>query len=110
MACATAMPMGAQAADNLAAAVMNRTPTAFGFAYAIQCISLGRHRGLVQIVNGDDSPQEKIISGRAAALVKEAICQYTTWSLRAEARFPGLYRWPGQGKAGTQQPQAVQQT
>lgn len=109
MACATAMPMGAHAADNLAAAVKNQTLSPFNFAYAIQCISLGRHRGLVQRVNSDDTPQENIYSGRAGAIIKELICQYTTWSLRIEALFPGTYAWPGKGQIASQRSQAVQQ-
>ncbi len=109
MGCVTAMPMGAQAADNLAAVARHEAPQPFHFAYAVQCISLGRHDALVQIVGADDSPRERIVTGRGGALVKEGICQFTTWSLRAEALFPGLYRWPGQSGSAAPQPEVQPQ-
>jgi NADH dehydrogenase FAD-containing subunit len=94
MACATAMPMGAHAADVVAAELQGREPEPFSFRYMIQCISLGRHNGLVQMVNADDSPRERIITGRTAALVKEIICRFTVWSMALERRPAGAYRWP----------------
>ncbi|HEY7295764.1 MAG TPA: FAD-dependent oxidoreductase [Dehalococcoidia bacterium] len=93
MACATAMPMGAFAADTILADLAGRTAPAFSYRYLIQCISLGRKNGLIQFVNPDDSPREKILTGRAAALVKEFICRFTTFSLAMERRRPGTYRW-----------------
>lgn len=42
-----------------------------------QCISLGRRDGLIQFVREDDSPREAILTGRAAALYKEAIVRGT---------------------------------
>lgn len=89
MACATALPMGAYVADLLS----GRTREPFRMAFAIQCISLGRNDGLVQFVHADDSPKEKVITGRPAAWIKELICRFTVLSLRMEAR--GMkYRWP----------------
>ncbi|MEZ4621954.1 MAG: FAD-dependent oxidoreductase [Caldilineaceae bacterium] len=64
MACATAMPMGAYVADQLAARLLEQPqPAPFRFAYMIQCISLGRQNGLVQLVHGDDSPKPRIVTG-----------------------------------------------
>jgi NADH dehydrogenase FAD-containing subunit len=95
MACATALPMGAYAADHLAAHLTGQpSPNPFPFAYLLQCVSLGRRQGLVQFVHGDDRPREQVITGRLAAFVKEAICRYTVWSLQLEKRWPGTYRWP----------------
>ena len=99
MACATAMPMGAFVADQVIAAVNDKVvSTRFRFAYALQCISLGRRNALVQKVHPDDSPISSIISGRAAVIIKELICRYTILALKLERRFPGLYRWPEGGK------------
>lgn len=95
MACATALPMGAYAGGHLAAQLSERPlPGAFSFAYLLQCISLGRHRGLVQFVHSDDRPRPRILTGRVAAFVKEFICRYTVWSLQLEKRLPGSYQWP----------------
>ena len=63
------------------------------FSFVARCISLGRHDALVQRVNADDAPREQIFTGRFGALVKEAICRYTVWSLYTERRLPGFYRW-----------------
>ncbi|MDZ4766431.1 MAG: FAD-dependent oxidoreductase [Chloroflexota bacterium] len=88
MACATAMPMGAHAAD---VALGSDTPFRFGFL--VQCISLGRRDGLIQFVNADDSPQPRILTGRAAATFKELICHFTVAALGVERRLPGIYAW-----------------
>lgn len=93
MACATAMPMGAHAADAIIAHRSGKQADPFSFAYALQCISLGRHNALVQWVHADDSPKDSIITGRMASWVKESICRFTTFSLRVERRFPGSYLW-----------------
>ena len=98
MACATALPMGARAADNVAAAIAGAAQTPFDFGYTIQCISLGRRDGLVQLVNPDDSPRERIVSGRLGAWIKEAICRYAFASVPLTRRWPGFYRWPESGR------------
>lgn len=95
LACATAMPMGAYASDHLAARLKGTdTPGPFRFAYAMQCISLGRKQGLIQFVNPDDSPKEKVFRGKTAVFVKEFICRFTIWGLKLEKRLPGSYAWP----------------
>jgi NADH dehydrogenase FAD-containing subunit len=99
MACAVALPMGAHTADNLLARLYEQPQQPFNFGYQVQCLSLGRHRGLLQFVNQDDSPQEKVLVGRWGALAKEMICQYAFRSLTAERLLPGAQIWIGQGKA-----------
>ncbi|MCB0062586.1 MAG: FAD-dependent oxidoreductase [Caldilineaceae bacterium] len=94
MACATAMPMGAYVADHLAAQLLGEPcPAPFRFSYLLQCISLGRHNGLVQLVHEDDRPKSRILTGWLAARIKELICRFTVWSLLWEKRWPGLYTW-----------------
>lgn len=89
MSCALALPMGAYVADFLTGA----TSEPFRFRFAIRCISLGRSDGIIQFVNGDDSPREKAITGRPAAWIKELICRYALMAVRLETR--GVhYGWP----------------
>jgi NADH dehydrogenase len=94
MACATALPMGAYVADHLAAQISGKAaPAPFEFAYLLQCISLGRHNGLVQFVQIDDTPKPRILTGWLAARIKELICRFTVWSLHQERRWAGSYLW-----------------
>ena len=93
MACATAIPMAAHAADNLVAQLTGGAPSPFAFGYVIRCISLGRHEGLVQFVDACDVPQPRVVTGGRAVWIKEMILRYVTSSLDAENRF-GLYRTP----------------
>lgn len=95
MACATAMPMGGYASDTIVNQIEGGAPLQpFRFAYMLQCISLGRGKALVQMVDALDRPQDRIITGRIGACVKEIICRYTVWSFWIEKWFPGTYRWP----------------
>ncbi len=94
MGCVNAMPMGAYVADHLAATLTGHTaPAPFHFGYLIQCISLGRHDGLVQLVHADDTPKAQILKGWLATRIKELICRFTVWALFWEKRWPGLYSW-----------------
>lgn len=94
MGCVVAIPMGAQAANNVVADVLGRPPTPFRFAFALRCISLGRRNGLIQFVKQDDVPIERVITGRLGAWIKEFICRSTIFSLRLERRWAGAFRWP----------------
>jgi NADH dehydrogenase len=93
MGCVAGMPMGSHAADNLAALLKGEAQTPFRFAYLVQCISLGRNEGLVQMVTADDKPKEQILTGRLAVWIKESICLGTVWVLYAERYLPGIYAW-----------------
>lgn len=94
MACATAMPMGVFAAEEIARERKGKAPRPFPFAYVIRCISLGRRDGIVQRVGPDDRPLPRVWTGRRAALIKEMICRSTVFSLRAERLGLAFYRWP----------------
>lgn len=108
MACATAMPMGAYAADHLVALINGMTaPQPFHFGYLLQCISLGRRDALVQLVDADDRAKKRIISGWIAAQIKELICRFTVWSLFWEKHWPGLYAWSTARPIMTQSPAAT---
>jgi NADH dehydrogenase FAD-containing subunit len=80
MACATAEPMAEYTAKAIATRLAGAEPKPFGYRYFIQCISLGRKDGLVQLVDAVDRPKETIIGGRVAALIKEGIVRGAGWA------------------------------
>jgi NADH:ubiquinone reductase (H+-translocating) len=85
MACATAQPASVYAARAIADRLAGRTPKPPCFKYARQCISLGRRDGLIQVVNPDDSPREKVLTGRLAARYKEAVVRGAAYAPRRPA-------------------------
>ncbi|MEZ4394157.1 MAG: FAD-dependent oxidoreductase [Polyangiales bacterium] len=94
MGCASAMPMGAAAADNLARWLRAEPTRAHRFAYWMQCVSLGRRAAVIQSVTPDDRPTERVVTGRGAVMVKETVCRFVLGMLRAERALGGAYRWP----------------
>lgn len=98
MSCATAMPMGAHAADQMARWLNGRPLRPYHFAYFFQCISIGRRRAVVAFVDADDQPTGKVWTGRKAAWVKELICRFVFGAIRMERAFAGFYSWPGERK------------
>lgn len=101
MACATAMPMGAHAAGNVATLLNGKVPRPFAFGFVVRCISLGRRRGLVQFTHPDDAPARRVITGWPAAVIKELICRATWYSLLLERRVGSLFYWPHTLRANT---------
>ncbi|NJQ03641.1 NAD(P)/FAD-dependent oxidoreductase [Streptomyces zingiberis] len=98
MACATATPMGAQAARAVTADLRGREPRPLRFSYFGACVSLGRRDGLVQFLHPDDRPRERVITGRGAARFKEEVVRTTVRTLRLASRHPGVLRvLPGVG-------------
>ena len=79
MACATGEPMAQYTAKAIAARLRGEEPKPFGYRYFIQCISLGRRDGLIQLVDGLDRPQRTVITGRPAAMIKEGIVRGAGW-------------------------------
>ncbi len=73
MSCATGIPMAGHAIRALADRLNGREPRSLKFRYVNQCISLGRHDGLIQFVHPDDSPIEAVLTGPLAAKYKAAI-------------------------------------
>jgi NADH dehydrogenase FAD-containing subunit len=77
MACATGLPTAKQAVRALADRLAGREPRPLRFRYYNQCVSLGRRDGLIQFVRQDDSPVERVLTGRAAARYKELVVRAT---------------------------------
>ncbi|MFN8609557.1 MAG: FAD-dependent oxidoreductase [Vulcanimicrobiota bacterium] len=73
MSCATALPMAASLAENLLARAEGRPLKPFRQRFVGRCFSLGRKRGLLQLVRPDDSLLPFYLWGGPAAWVKERI-------------------------------------
>jgi NADH dehydrogenase FAD-containing subunit len=99
MACGTAIPVGAHAADTLAAELAGREPEPFGLGYVHQPISLGRRDALIQWVDRADVPKESVLTGRRAAVYKNTVTGLAPIAMRLERRFPGATVWLGPAKA-----------
>jgi NADH dehydrogenase FAD-containing subunit len=59
-----------------------RTPKPLRFRYLGLCISLGRRDGLIQLTDADENPREKMLTGRAAAMIKESIVRGAAYGQR----------------------------
>ncbi len=88
--CATAIPMGAHAADNIARALSGERPTAFSFGYSYRCISLGRRAGLIVPVNQTDEPTGRLVTGVPGAVFKAAVCAAV---VQVSSSFARRYSW-----------------
>jgi hypothetical protein len=55
-------------------------------------MSLGRHDGLLQFVEKDDSPRDRIVTGKPAALIKEQVVRTTVRTIRMDSRHPRAAR------------------
>lgn len=73
MSCQAGIPMGAHAADVLAASLRGREEPEFDFGYLAWNVSLGRRDGLIQWVDRADRPKEHVTRGRRAARLKELV-------------------------------------
>ncbi|MFC5663990.1 NAD(P)/FAD-dependent oxidoreductase [Kitasatospora misakiensis] len=78
MGCATALPQGQYVGKLIA----GRTDKPFAFRYVVQCLSLGRRDGLVQLIHGDDSMRAGALTGAAGRVIKAAILKSVVLSLR----------------------------
>jgi NADH dehydrogenase FAD-containing subunit len=85
MGCRTGAFTGPGVADVIAARLAGRTPKPFRYRYFHECISLGRKRGLVQFLAADETPHERILTGRRAIAYKNATLN----------GVQVLFRWPG---------------
>jgi NADH dehydrogenase FAD-containing subunit len=94
MGCRTGSLTGPKVADVIAARLTGRQPGPFRYRYFHECISLGRRHGVVQFLAADETPKERVLTGRAAIAYKNA----TLNGARLMFRWPGPYR-PGARRA-----------
>lgn len=73
MGCRTGGFTGPKAADVVAARLTGREADPLRFRYLHECISLGRKQGVVQFLNADGSPKQRILTGRKAIMYKNAV-------------------------------------
>ncbi|WP_446225867.1 NAD(P)/FAD-dependent oxidoreductase [Nocardia sp. IBHARD005] len=82
MACATAAPQGAHAADTLAGMIKGRAARPFSMGYAGQGMSLGRHDALLQTTDRADNAYRLFFGGRLTAFGKELVSRYAAYAAR----------------------------
>jgi NADH:ubiquinone reductase (H+-translocating) len=87
MGCRTGGFTGPHVADVIAGRLTGQSPRRFTFRYLHECISLGRRRGLVQFLHSDQRPTNRVLTGRAAVLYKNA----TLNGAHLLFRHPGPY-------------------
>jgi NADH:ubiquinone reductase (H+-translocating) len=98
MACYTAGPTAATAADTVLSRIAGDQPAPFRLAFLATNVGLGRRAAVGQITRKDDTPVDFHIRGRFTALIKEAVIRGIPWGLRREARKPGATVWYKGGK------------
>jgi NADH dehydrogenase FAD-containing subunit len=99
MGCAVAIPLGGHAANTALARLRGTAPKRLDVGFLIQCISLGRGNGYIQLVRADDTPRRLHLAGRVGAVVKERVCRMVVSGPRKEATKPGSYFSPGGPRA-----------
>lgn len=92
MSCAAALPLGGHAAETVLHLIRGSEPTPISIGFLLQCLSLGRKDGYIQLVRPDDSARAGRLTRRRAAWVKERICRLVVEGPRKERRRPGAYR------------------
>ncbi|BBY82159.1 FAD-dependent oxidoreductase [Mycolicibacterium pulveris] len=100
MCCASAAPLGAQAADTVRSRIAGTAPAPLNVALAGQCISLGSKAGVFQLSHTDDTATPLYVGGRAGAALKKAALNASVTLLAREARKPGSLIWLKSAKRG----------
>lgn len=93
MACYTAGPMAATAADTILSRIAGTAPEPFSLGYLGSCLGLGRHSAVMQLTRRDDTPLDLHLRGRVGGSFKEFVLKGILWSLRREGRKPGVTSW-----------------
>lgn len=99
MGCAIALPLGGAAALTLVAELRGEPLPVASVGFLVQCLSLGRRDGYVQVVRADDTATALALTGRLGARFKEAICRMTVDATKKERDRPGAY-WGPKGPKG----------
>lgn len=92
-ACATAMPLGAHAADSVLARRSAQAGSQFTLGYVARCVDLGAGVGRAQFVDRRDRPVPFAFTGRLGGWAKETINRMTLRWIRGERDRAGSYRW-----------------
>lgn len=93
MSCQAAGPLGAHAADTVLHRIAGTPAEPMRLGFNGLCLSLGRHAGVFQFANPDDSAKRLHLRGGIGAKVKEFVCSHTVSQLASEAAKPGSFSW-----------------
>jgi NADH dehydrogenase FAD-containing subunit len=96
MSCATALPLGGAAADTVLARLRGQQPEPISIGYIVQCLSLGRKNGYIQLLAADDRPRGLHVGGALGARIKEAIVRMAVSGPLKERSKPRSY-WAPRG-------------
>jgi NADH dehydrogenase FAD-containing subunit len=98
-----ATPMGAHAADSLAARLAGNAPTAFGLSYIAMGLSLGRRDGVLQFLHpNSDTPFDLVLTGRLANRARDFFVWFVIRSIELQRTAPWTFIWPGKSKMRSQ--------
>ena len=98
-----ATPMGAHAADSLAAHLNGKAPTAFGLSYIAMGLSLGRRDGVLQFLHpNSDTPFDLVLTGRLANRARDFFVWFVIRSIELQRTVPWTFIWPGKSKMRSQ--------
>ncbi|WP_416903862.1 NAD(P)/FAD-dependent oxidoreductase [Micromonospora echinospora] len=89
MGCQAAVQLGPQAAETVLSRIAGEQPAPVDVGFVGQCISLGRHAGIVQFARRNDTATGLHLAGRLAGRLKELVVRQTVKQLAYEARRPG---------------------
>ncbi|QNG17862.1 FAD-dependent oxidoreductase [Rhodococcus triatomae] len=95
--CQAALPMGAHGAETVLALLDGTAPTRFDLGFVAQCVSLGRHYGVVQPTHRDDTLRPTALRGRIGAVGKEQVVRMTLRWIRKQRSARDAYSWPHGG-------------
>ena len=99
--CASIIPASWRAADEITADLTGSRSHRIPVVFLQQCVSLGRRRGLLQLVSTDDRrPRALLLTGRTGARYKEMVSRF---ALRVTANPPRF----GSGRLRARTPQPV---
>jgi NADH:ubiquinone reductase (H+-translocating) len=101
MACAAAVAMAGYAADAVLVGLRGRAPEPFRLGYLSRNISLGRRDAVIDWVDPDDGPRNRIWTGRLAAAYKQLIGWNVWRSILAERRASQVYQLPRRATRGS---------
>lgn len=93
MSCQAAIPLGVQAADTVLSRIAGTAPAVIDQGFKGVLISLGRHAGIKQLVQADDTPLDAYVDGQEGAQMKEEQCRQTVMGIGLEGRDPGTVVW-----------------
>ena len=103
MALFTALVSGAQAADNIVAAIKGKPLRPLSFAWYGQGIAIGPRDAVGFNTYPVDKPAGPIFRRRTAVIIRNFFVWLLKAALEMERRFPGILVWNGRGRFAKQQ-------